>query len=65
MHTNSQHYDESLGWWVMRETKLGFSFSVIKDSIVQKYSIICKVEPVLISDNIKTMPKIPCVISLG
>jgi hypothetical protein len=36
----------------MRETKVNFSFSVIKDSVVQKDSVICKVEPVL-SDNIK------------
>jgi hypothetical protein len=37
----------------MRETKVIFSFSVIKEFVVQKYSVICKVEPVLISDNIK------------
>jgi hypothetical protein len=36
----------------MRETKVSFSFSVIKDSFVKKDSIICKVEPVL-SENIK------------
>jgi hypothetical protein len=36
----------------MREAKVSFSCSVIIDSFVQKYFVICKVKLVL-SDNIK------------
>jgi hypothetical protein len=36
----------------MRESKVSFSFSFIKDSFVQKDCIICKVKHVL-SENIK------------